>query len=67
MESGRERNINICHNREGSLDLSSKCRKKKEEEEGSAREGGEVGEREEGGGEGKSRKFRNCLGVWWFH
>ena len=62
MESGREQNTNICHSREGSLDLSSKCRKKKEEEEGLVGEGVGVGEREEGKGKEKSRKFRNCLG-----
>lgn len=47
MEWNKEEN-KICHNREGSLDLTSKCLKKKEEE-------GKVAKEE------RLRKLRNCL------
>lgn len=42
LEWNKEEN-KICHNREGSLDLTSKCLKKKEEE-GKVAKGGEVKE-----------------------
>lgn len=42
MEWNKEEN-KICHNREGSLDLTSKCLKRKEEE-GKVAKGGEVKE-----------------------